>query len=523
LGGPRRFTVVLILLTAVACTRGESPKGDVKGGDGVLRLSLPGEPKSLNPNTEPLDELAMFVGENIFSKLVARADDGTVLPGVAERWTEAADRRSYTFYIRPGIRFHDGTPLTAEDVRATFAHIGESANPDLAEHIAGVDVDAGKSVTIHLKAPWAAFLPTLAWFGASILPAHVYGGGPWRGNPANMKPIGSGPFRFKTWEPGHRIVLEKFPQYFGQGPYVDEVEYLIVPNTANSVRLLQEGRIDTMIGRPPGDLVAELLRTPGLRVSIAPTASRAYLAFNVGHPPFSDLRLRRAVNHALDRRTLVEHALYGLGTPAFGFYTPGVAWAYNGQARAPALDVAEAKRLVAEVRPLRPLIFPFSKASGAPPSPVVTEIVRQLEAVGLRIELVPIEPTELLSRLLDGMDFDLVIIAGDQGPDPDSMVTRFGSHRLIQGTGYSNPELDAVLARGGASTDPAVRTEAYFHAQEILAADLPIAPLYEALRVTVYRDGVRGLPSEDANGLVGDYAYNLVRLPKAPRAPGVVQ
>ncbi|HXT27767.1 MAG TPA: ABC transporter substrate-binding protein, partial [Vicinamibacterales bacterium] len=73
---------------------------------------MPGEPKSLNPNTEPLDELAMFVGENIFSKLVARADDGTVLPGVAERWTEAADRRSYTFYIRPGIRFHDGTPLT---------------------------------------------------------------------------------------------------------------------------------------------------------------------------------------------------------------------------------------------------------------------------------------------------------------------------------------------------------------------------------------------------------------------------
>jgi len=523
LGGPRRFTVVLILLTAVACTRGESPKGDVKGGDGVLRLSLPGEPKSLNPNTEPLDELAMFVGENIFSKLVARADDGTVLPGVAERWTEAADRRSYTFYIRPGIRFHDGTPLTAEDVRATFAHIGESANHDLAEHIAGVDADAGKSVTIHLTAPWAAFLPTLAWFGASILPAHIYGSGPWKGNPANMKPIGSGPFRFKTWEPGRRIVLEKFPQYFGQGPYVDEVDYFIVPNTADSVRLLQEGRLDTMIGRPPGNIVAELSRTPGLRVSIAPTASRAYLAFNLGHPPFSDIRLRRAVNLALDRRALVENALSGLGAPAFGFYTPGVAWAYNGEARAPAFDVAAAKRLVAEVGPLRPLKFPVSRLPGAPLSPVAAEIVRQLEAVGLRIEPIAVEPTELLSRLLEGMDFDLVQVAGDQGPDPDSMATRFGSHRLIQGTNYSNPELDAVLARGGASNDPAVRTKAYFRAQEILAADLPIAPLYETLRVTIFRDGIRGLPTEDANGLVGDYAYNLVRLPKGPRAPGVVQ
>jgi len=269
--------------------------------------------------------------------------------------------------------------------------------------------------------------------------------------------------------------------------------------------------------------VAELSRTPGLRVSIAPTASRAYLAFNVGHPPFSDIRLRRAVNQALDRPALVENALYGLGAPAFGFYTPRVAWAYNGQARAPEFDAAEAKRLVAEVGPLRPLKFPVGRLPGAPLSPVATEIVRQLEAVGLRIEPIAVEPTQLLSRLLEGMDFDLVMLAGDQGPDPDSLATRFGSHRLIQGTRYSNPELDAVLARGGASTDPAVRTEAYFHAQEILAADLPIAPLYETLRVTVFRDGIRGLPTEDANGLVGDYAYNLVRLPKAPRAPGVVQ
>jgi len=116
-----------------------------------------------------------------------------------------------------------------------------------------------------------------------------------------------------------------------------------------------------------------------------------------------------------------------------------------------------------------------------------------------------------------------VLFAGDQGPDPDTMVSRFESHGKMQIMHYSNPELDAVLARGGASNDPAVRTKAYFRAQEILAADLPIAPLYESLRITIFRDGIRGLPSEDANGLVGDYAYNLVRLPKAPRAPGVVQ
>jgi len=520
--GPRLFTLVL-LLSAVACARGQSPESDVKGGDGTLRLSLPAEPKTLNPNVDPLDELAMFVGENVFSKLVARADDGTVLPDIAERWTEAADGLSYTFYIRPGIRFHDGSPLTAEDVRATFAHIGESANHELARHIAGVDTDAGRSVTVRLKAPWAAFLPTLSWFGASILPAHLYGSGPWKDNPANMKPIGSGPFRFKSWEPGRRIVLEKFPGFYGQGPYVDELEYLIAPDGGVAVQLLQQGRIDLIIGRPPSNMVAELLKAPGLRVSIAPTDSRGYLAFNFRHPPFTDIRLRRAVNLALDRRAIVENALSGLGAPAFGFYTPGVAWAYNGAAHVPAHDIAAARELVAAAAPTRPLMFAVTKTQSGTVSPVVTEIARQLEAAGLRIELVPIPMTEMLPRLQAGLDFDLVLLAGDQGPDPDTMVARFGSEGSMQFMGYSNPELDDVLARGGASMDPVARAVLYFRAQDILAADLPIAPLYETLRVTVFRDGIRGLPSEDARGLVGEYAYNLVRLSRAGRGQGLQQ
>jgi ABC-type transport system substrate-binding protein len=158
------------------------------------------------------------------------------------------------------------------------------------------------------------------------------------------------------------------------------------------------------------------------------------------------------------------------------------------------------------------------------PLPLVgSEIIRQLEAIGLRIQPVRIAPTEMLPRLDSGMDFDLVLLAGSQGPDPDTMVARFGTNGSMQFMGYSNLELDAVLARGGATTDPVARTKAYFRAQEILAADLPIVPLYETLRVTAFRDGIRGLPSEDARGLVGDYALNLVRLPKPPRGQGADQ
>jgi peptide/nickel transport system substrate-binding protein len=521
--GPRPVFALVLLLIAVSCTQGESPKREVKGGDGVLRLSLPGEPKTLNPNVAPLDENALILSQSLFSKLVSRADDGTVLPDVAERWTQSDDGRSYTFYIRPGIRFHDGTPLTGNDIRATFARIGESANAELAQHIAGVDVDGDTSVTVRLTAPWAAFLPTIAWYGASILPAHVYGSTPWKGNPANRKPIGSGPFRFKSWEPGQRIVLEKFPDFFGQGPYVDGVEYVMTATPAAAVQLLQQGRVDLALTRPPSNMVRQLSHTPGLHVSMSPSDSRGYLAFNVRRPPFNDVRLRRAVNMALDRRAIVDHGLSGYGTPAVGFYTPAVAWAYNGSARVPTYDPAAARRLIADAGVVKPILFPFPAPPGSEPSPLMTEIIRQLAEVGLRVNSTAIAPAEFLSRLFGGLDFDIVMLAGDQGPDPDTMSARYGSAGSMQVMGYANRDLDTVLARGGALGDPLSRAAAYYRAQEILAADLPIAPLYETMRIAVFRDGIRGLPHEDASGLIGDYAFNLVRLPREPAAQGAAR
>jgi peptide/nickel transport system substrate-binding protein len=504
-----------------ACTDVE-PSRDAKGGDGVLRLSLPGEPRSLNPNVAPLDDYALLLGQNIFSKLVSLADDGGVLPEVAERWDASADGRTYTFYLRHGIRFHDGQPLTAEDVRATFARIAESSNTEVARRVASAQAPDASTVVITLKTPWAAFIPTLAWFGTSILPAHVYANVTWRGNPANMRPIGSGPFKFKSWEPGHRIVLDKNADYFGQGPYVDELEYVIAPSAAAGVQLLLDGRTDYFVGRAPVNLVPQLSRTPGIRVSTSPSDGRAYLAFNVRRAPFNDLRARRAVNLAIDRRRIIDRVLSGIGTPAVGFYTPSVAWAYNGAARVPDRDPIEAQRLWATVArqslPSPIITFMYPGQENAAPSALVAEVIQQLREVGMQVRLKPLPSHDYLERLQNEHDFDIVVLSGNQGPDPDWLVARFGSAGSMQPMGYANDELDAVLATGGRQLDPTTRASAYFRAQEILAADLPIAPLYETVRVTVFRDGIRGLPQEDAHGLVPDYTFNLVRLPRPDAA-----
>jgi peptide/nickel transport system substrate-binding protein len=507
--------LLLFLLLSGACTKADEPRVEKKGGDGVLRLSLPGEPRTLNPNIGPLDEYALIVGQNIFSKLVSRADDGTILPEVAERWTHSPDGLSYTFHIRPGITFHDGRPLTIADVRATFARIGESVNSELAQHIAGTEAEGDRAVVVRLKTPWAAFLPSLAWFGASILPAHIYGEA-WKDNPANMKPIGSGPFRLKSWERGSRIVLEKNPRFFGQGPYVDELDYKIVGSSAAGVQLLIDGHVDFVIGRPPGGMIPRLSRMPGIRVSISPTDGRSYLAFNLRRAPFDDVRLRRAVNLALDRRAIVNTAVSGYGTPAVGFYTPAVPWAYNGNARVPPQDVAAARKLVSEAAPVEPIVFAFAGPPDAEPTPIVSVISKQLAAVGLRCTPTPLPAASYLPTLMKGDAFDMVVVAGNQGPDPDTMVARFGSTGTMQIMGYSNPALDELLARGGMTADPVSRAASYFRAQEILAEDLPIAPLYETIRVAAFRDGLRGVPHEDARGLVADYTFNLVRLPPPP-------
>lgn len=509
------FALVLAL-SAVGCAGREAASRGAKGGDGTLRLSFVGEPRSLNPNLW-LDEHAMLVGQNLFSKLVSLAADGSLLPDLAERWDESPDGLTYTFHLRPGVVWHDGYPLTARDVRQTFVRMAEeSSNREIAGRIAEVTALDDRTVTIRLREPWAAFLPTLGWFGTSILPAHLYGTAAWQDHPANLRPIGTGPFKLRSWDAGRRLVLEKNDEYFGPGPYVDRVEYLFTESPEEAADLLVSGKSDLLVGRPPVHQVGRLSREPGLRLITSPADARSYLGLNLRRRPFQDLRVRRAMNLAIDRAALVDRALAGIGTPAVGFYTPTIGWAYNGNARAPLYDRAEARALFAKALP------PGFKATLVCPmvgsvNPLANEVVRQFEDAGLRVEAQCVPPQQYFERVFTTRDFDLVLMAGSQGPDPDNMAARFASTGAFQFMGYANAELDAELSRAARNSDAAIRASAYHRAQEILAADLPIVPLVESIRVTLVRDGLRGLAQDDARGLIPEHTYSLIRLHEGGR------
>lgn len=503
--------LVIVFLIAGCRTRGFPPPPPEHPGGGELRVLLPFEPHSLDPNA-PRDEAALLLAANLFNKLVAFDAESRLYPDLAESWVVGEGGLSYTFRLRRGVHWHDGRSFTAADVRWTFERL--AGQPGLAveaiRRIERIETPDDATVVIRLAEPWAPFLSTLAWYGAFILPRHAPDA------IAANRPVGTGAFRLDAWVRGERIVLRANRRFFRPGPWLDRIVYTFGADSDRVAGLLLSGAIDYTLVRPPIEAFPRLEREPGIRIEMLPADSRTYCAFNLRRPPLADLRVREAINRAIDRQEILDQTLHGFGAPAFGFYTPSVSWAYNGNAHVPARDLARARALLAEAGLLGRAGPALELELLAPPISPMSEIARllarQLAAIGITVRPVLLPMDQILERAMGRHEFDLVLLRGSQGPDPENLNLRFGSRGPLQPMGYSNPELDASLAEGARSVDLTRRARAYFRAQEILARDLPVAPLVEGVQLVVFRREVHGLPQVEARGLVPADDYSLVRL-----------
>jgi peptide/nickel transport system substrate-binding protein len=511
--------VALLVLASLpaGCGHGESSGPlEGKGGGGTFRVVLPAEPRSLDPNS-PSDEIALVLAPNLYNRLVALDVDSQLLPDLAESWEIGEGGLVYSFQLRKGVRWHDGEPFTAGDVRWTLERLKSrpSVAAEAIRRIAGIETPDDRTVVIRLAKPWAPFLSALAWEGAYILPRHLAGAA----DPSspNRQPVGTGPFKLEEWVRGRSLSLKANRAYFKPGPVLDRVTYLFEPDSDQGSRLLTSGAADYLLVRPSLGLLPRLARDPRLRVLTSPGEGRSYLAFNLRRAPFQDRRVREAINRALDRQAMVERAFHGYGAPAYGFYTPSVSWAYNPRALAPAFDPGRVRELLDAAG-----LVPGSRGIRFEPElptpdlsaqvEIAREVRRQLAAVGVAVRLEVLPFQQWFERVTKRHDFDLALLGGNHGPDPESLNARFGSRGNSQVMGYESPELDAALAEGARIPDLARRARAYLRAQEILARDLPIAPLAEMVQVTVCRKEVTGLPQAEARGLVPIRDYSLVRL-----------
>ena len=462
------------------------------------------------------DEIALQLAPNLYSRLVMLDVGGKLHPDLAESWDADPTGLTYTFRLRSGVQWHDGRPFGAGDVRWTFEHLARKPSfaAEALRRIAGIETPDERTVILHLREPWAPLLSTLAGYGAFILPRPVAGAPAAK---AGAPVVGTGPFRFGSWTRGREIVLLANPQYFRPGPFLDRVVYRFQPDPGRAPEMIATGEADYTMVRPLLSRLPALARDSRLTVRTSPSDSRYLLVFNLRRPPFSDRRVREAVSRALDRPALLQTALYGYGSPAVGFYTPAVAWAYNAAAQTPGFDPVRAQALfdaaglVPDVQGIR-LRSELLVGDLSPFSEIARAVAAQLRAVGIEVRLTPVTSAVWMERALQQHDFALTLIGGSQGPDPENLNVRFGSQGTTQIMGYESPELDAALAEGARATGLSRRARAYYRAQEILARDLPAVPLAEGIHVTIARRGVTGLPWVEGRGLVPNQELSLVRI-----------
>jgi len=491
-----------------------------KGGEGTLIVTVGGDPLTFNPNFQ-VDDNAFVPACNIYNTLVTLDSSYAVLPELAKSWETSEDGLKITFALVDNAKWHDGQPVTSTDVKYTFDQVraNESAvAASLLSAVASIDAPDPATLVLNLSQPSASLVSFLGWYGTFILPAHIYDRTDWTTNPANQTPVGSGPFKFVSYAPGASIELAANVDYWGEGPFVDRLVFSIVPDPNTAIQSLLNGETDVLTVSPPRSQIATLEQTDGITVTVLPIPSFYYLQMNLKREQTSNLDVRRGISLAINRQQIVDVALGGYSKVATTFYPTEIPWAANTNpdAMVPQYDPEAAKAALDAAG------FPLNGDSrfkltfihftlGSEYADIAAIIKQNLEDVGIAVEIVALEIGAFSDRALAG-DFDLNVISGLWGPDPENLKIRVGTGGAVNTSFYSNPEVDKLLDEGSTITDTEARAAKYWEVQRILAQDLPISPLATQVLFYPHADRVHGLPFDEGIGRTGLNRFTITTI-----------
>jgi peptide/nickel transport system substrate-binding protein len=456
----------------------------------VLEVAIDQSPAGLDPHIITAFSSFMVVNRTIYEGLTAIDKDLKVGPGIAESWTAAPDGKAYSFKIRSGATFHNGAPVEAADVVASLKRVlsKEIASP-LASRLAAVDsVTAnGDQVELKLKEPAAPLLVSLATI--AIVPRQFEADK----DGLQKQPVGTGPFKFKEWQPNGFIQLAKHDGYWQKGlPKLDGVKFNIVPESATRQVGISSGQY-AMLPNIDAATALQLKGKPGVR--LAETLELAYtlVGLNTSKPPFDNPKVREAVNYAVNRDEIVAAAQFGAGVPG-GPLSPALkSWAVDVK-EFPCYrpDPAKAQALLKEAGVPLPVTVTMTVLPRQDIKDIAQVVQAQLNKAGFKVEL---KTPELGAFIQDwrNSNFDMFASTNAGSPDPDDYFFRTfrtgGSTNVFK---YSNPAVDALLDKGRAGMDPAARKADYDAVQKALACDGPIVHLTYGQLFTALRANVTG-------------------------------
>lgn len=438
----------------------------------------------------------LWVIINANGMLVRNNFDGTAVePDLAESWDISDDGLVYTFHLREGIKFSDGTPVKASDVKFSLERLRDTPEAVFGGMYApmkAVDTPDDRTVVITLSQPTAPFISFTALFAAAVLPEDYV-----RNHYDEFleKPIGAGAFRIVEWKRGEYVALEKNENYWEHPdkPKLDRVEWHYIPNDNTRILKLQAGEIDAMIF-VPFNRIAELQQDPNLEVHLDNSTREDHMLVNHSHPPLDDVRVRQAICNAVDLDAIVKAVTFGFGKPA-NSYVPAGGMFHNADQERCAFDPEAAKQLLAATG-VGDLTLKLLISSGDVPQEQMSVLIQdQLAKIGITVEIEKQEVGQAWETSIAG-DFDLGINYWTNDiidPDQKTSFSLYGDDaNLSYFTRYKNPEVSALIDQGRTELDPAKRKEIYYQIQAIAKQDVHWVDLYYSPYRNASRTYVKG-------------------------------
>ncbi|HEX8604977.1 MAG TPA: ABC transporter substrate-binding protein, partial [Pseudoduganella sp.] len=488
---------------AAAAGAAETP---VRGGT-LVAIAHP-EPSTLATHINGANPISL-VTSKIYDRLFVEGNDYELLPRLALGIETSKDGLDWTIRLRQGVRWHDGHPFDAGDVKFSIDKIWPTYHSNVTNVIEKVTAPDAHTIVLRLKQKWPILIRHLGMSAGQILPQHLYEGTDIITNPYNNKPVGTGPFRFKEWQRGSHIVLERNPDYYLPGlPHLDRIVWKVINDSASRAAALETGAAHYAARNPiTFSDAARLRQRPDLVIDTKQYEPNSYwLEFNLRDPVIGNLAVRQAIAHAIDRAALVKTVWGGYGAPLDAPVPSGVAEYFTKDVPKYPFDPKRAEQLLDQAGFPRKAggwrfklthdFIPFGddyRRTG--------EYVRQaLRRVGIDASLGGKDLSTWTRDVFTNRNFQVISTWGGWTRDPqNSLDIRFGARGDKRGvpwykvSGYTNKEVEALLEPTRSGADPALRKTNYKRLQQIVQAELPVLPLLEVYFFSVLSKRVRNV------------------------------
>lgn len=488
---PRARSVSAALL--LAATFGVSP---ALAAEGTITLGVALEPPHLDPTAGAAAAIDEIVYANVFEGLTRIDENGEIQPALAESWEVSEDGKTYTFKLRQGVTFHDGSAFDAEDVKFSLdrARADDSTNAQkgLFAAIESVETVDPQTVKITLASPAGNFLFNMGWGDAVIV-------APETADANKESPVGTGPFKFSNWAKGSAIELTRNEDYWGDQVALSKATFRIIPDAAAAVNALLAGDVDAFPNITAPEAIPQLEADARFTVVIGSTEGETILATNNKRPPFDNLKVRQAIAHTLDRQAVIDGAMFGIGTPIGTHFAPHHPAYREDLIDTYPRDLEKAKALLAEAG--HPDGF---KATLKLPPPTYARrggeiIASQLREIGIELEIIPMEWKQWLEGPFKG-DFDLTIVSHTE---PMDIGIYANPEYYFQ---YDSKAVQDVMGKLNETVETEARYALLGEAQEIITKDAVNGYIFQLAKAGVWNAKINGLWENSpvqANDLTG--------------------